>query len=83
MRGYRALDLKTKDNKTPLMLSVILNKESIFAYLINKRANMDYVDDDAYSALHFAIKKRSGYMFSTLLEAEADWGSKNGGIDIL
>jgi ankyrin repeat protein len=76
----RGADINAKDAKngyTPLMYSVLYNKQQAYNYLISKGANVNIKSNDGKTALHIAAMVNNLDAMESLLDQGADPNKKD------
>ena len=74
-KDQNVLELKTKDKKTPLMISVIQGNDAIFEYLMRPkfRIELDSADDLGKRAIDYAVEHNREDFVTALVEKGASW----------
>ncbi|GAB6032182.1 hypothetical protein CHUAL_010829 [Chamberlinius hualienensis] len=70
--GPKLIDVADKDGYTPLHLAVIGGNKVIVRYLVSRRANLQRLDNEKHSVVHWATVCGEAECLSILVDAEAD-----------
>ena len=73
-RGIRIDERDTKE-RTPLLEAVKLNQKQIVQLLLDRNADVNAIDSDASSSLHYAATNGNLDLVVTLIKAGADLAS--------